>query len=387
MARFAFLCWLAWALTGLAQFQTFSPTGHDELIYSIHVPDQTANSSSGPIYFQMNCTRSVEWFALGQGRGMRGSNMFVVYASGNNVTVSPRSGVGHSQPLYNKVANISVMNGSGVHGGVITANVRCDSCLGWAGGEEDPTSTASPWIWAVKYGKPLNTANASAPIAQHDAHGFAYVNLKKGTGATPANPFSELSRSDVEIGNTGPAFDVAGLHRKKIAHGVLMILAFVVFFPFAALALHLFPSSSTVTIHAFLQLFNMAIAIAGLGVGVSMARQIDEIQNHHPIIGMVVVAGLAVFQPAMGLLQHRHFRKTGGKGLFAYLHRWFGRIMFALGVINVGLGFQMTGIGRSAEQSPRGAVIATCVVAGVVGVSYIVIVSLAGRVRRRRVGD
>lgn len=386
MAQIILLCWLSWALTGLAQFQIFSPTGHDELRYSIHVPEQTANSSSGPIFFQMNCSRPVEWFALGQGMAMDGSNMFIVYASGNNITVSPRSCVEHNQPLYNKDAEISVMNGSGVHGGVTTANIRCDSCLSWNGGRTDPTSSASPWIWAVKYGKSMNTARASATLTQHDAHGIAFVNLKKSTGPTPDDVFSELSRSDIEIGDTGPAFDAAGLHKKKIAHGVLMIVAFVVLFPFAALALHFFPSSNTVSIHAFLQLINLVISIAGLGVGISMAQQIHEMHHHHPIIGIVVVAGLTIFQPVMGFLQHRHFRKTGGKGTFAYLHRWFGRIMLALGVINVGLGLQMGGIGRSREQWPLGAVATTAVIAGIVGLVYIIVVSIAGRTSRR-IGD
>jgi hypothetical protein len=92
---------------------------------------------------------------------------------------------------------------------------------------------------------------------------------------------------------------------------------------------------------------------------------------------MVVVACLVLFQPGMGLLQHRYFRKTGGKGPFAYLHRWLGRVMIILGVVNVGLGFEITGIGSS--DVPIGAVIAYGAVAGVIAIVYTVIVMLTGR--------
>ncbi|KAF9239555.1 hypothetical protein LCP9604111_9097 [Penicillium roqueforti] len=122
MVRHIF-AWL-WAIPALAQVHSIHPQGHSEITYSFNVPDNTAESGSGPIYFQINSTRQVQWFALGQGMQMAGANMFVVYTSGNKVTVSPRSGVGEIEPLYNKDAQITILNGSGVHDGVITANVR-----------------------------------------------------------------------------------------------------------------------------------------------------------------------------------------------------------------------------------------------------------------------
>ncbi|KAJ5205173.1 hypothetical protein N7472_001621 [Penicillium cf. griseofulvum] len=165
------------------------------------------------------------------------------------------------------------------------------------------------------------------------------------------------------------------IRKKKTAHAVLMIVAFVVMFPFFALGLHVFPSKWTVNIHGTFQLLALAVAIAGLGVGVSMARQIELIDSYHTVLGIIIVASLALFQPAMGMLQHMFFRKTGRKGPFAYIHRWFGRLMMILGITNVGLGFKLA-------QGPRGAVIATCVVAGIVAMGYIVLVSWIGRPRR-----
>ncbi|KAJ5569461.1 uncharacterized protein N7459_008891 [Penicillium hispanicum] len=379
MARFALLCFFFWIFLAVAQFESFSP--HNGLVYSVHLPEKMGNASSGSIFFQINCTHQVEWCALGQGTQMKGANMVVVYTSSrNNVTVSSRAGVSHTEPLYNKDAKLAVMEGSGVHDGVITANVRCDDCVDWDSDNHDVANGSSSWIWAVKFGQPLNSASVSATITHHDYSGAYIVERHKASGNISQNPFLQLAPMSIHSGPS--SFDYQAFDKKKISHAVLMTAAFVVLFPCSALALRVFPSSNVLAIHATLQLFTLAVAIAGFGVGISMAKDIHLFYSHHPIIGMVVVGCLVVFQPAMGLLQHRFFRKTGGKGPFAYLHRWFGRIMIVLGVINVGLGYRLTGIGD--PDAPRGAVIAVGVVAGVVAVIYILIVGLAERRWRRQ---
>lgn len=370
------LYWLPWISSVAAQFQGFAPFGNDELTYTIRVPQGTANSSLMPVYFQMNSTRSVEWFALGQGAAMHGANMFVVYTSGNNVTLSPRAGKGHYEPLYDKHAQASLIDGSGVHDGVITANVRCDSCSFSGGGTVNLTNVFSPWIWAIKYGAPLNTKSARARIREHDVFGTFIVNLSKATGTDSDNPFINLDKTSITRAFP-EVFDHEGFDRKRTAHAVLMTIVFVLLFPLSALTLHVIPSSHIVRIHATLQLFTLAVAVAGFGLGVAMAKDVHLLKHHHAIIGIVVVACLVLFQPGMGFLQHQYFRKTGSKGPFALFHRWLGRAMIILGVINVGLGFELTGIGSS--DVPKGAVIAYGTVAGVLGILYIVIVTWAGR--------
>ena len=58
---------------------------------------------------------------------MSGANFFVVYTSsgGKNVTVSPRLGSGHSAPTFNSAAQVTLLEGSGVKDGVMTANIKC----------------------------------------------------------------------------------------------------------------------------------------------------------------------------------------------------------------------------------------------------------------------
>lgn len=310
---------------------------------------------------------------------MAGANILVVYPNGDNVTVSPRLGMGEIQPLYNSDAQVSLLGGSGVQNGVITANVRCDTCINWTGGSADVTSPSSSWIWAVKYGSPLDSSDVSAAITQHDDSGVVSLNLQKATGGNSENPFSQSSSPSSSPGTVvtaTPQKPNSFFDQKRTAHAVLMIIAFVIMFPLFALTLQIFPSSKTATVHGLLQLLTLVVAIVGLGLGVSLAQDVNLMHNHHPIIGLVVVAGLVLFQPIMGLLQHRYYRKNRGKSVFAYVHRWFGRMMIVLGIINAGLGLKL-------GRAPQGAIIAYSVVAGVVGLCYCAVVILVPMGRKR----
>lgn len=101
--------------------------------YSVNVPDATASSGSGELYFQIQGPASKQWIGLGQGGAsqMRDCNIFIIYAdaSGSNVTLSPRLGRGEVEPKFNPDAQVSLLEGSGIADGVMTANVRCGCSL------------------------------------------------------------------------------------------------------------------------------------------------------------------------------------------------------------------------------------------------------------------
>ncbi|OJJ42161.1 hypothetical protein ASPZODRAFT_29416 [Penicilliopsis zonata CBS 506.65] len=367
------LLWLWFIAVTLAQVQTFTPPRQEEITYSVNVPESTASTGSGPIYLQLYSLRPLTWFAWGQGAQMQGANIMLVYTApdGHNVTVSPRLGVEHVMPLYNPQARVALLGGSGINSstGAMTANIRCDSCLSWPGGQEDVHNTASPWIWAVKYGSPLVSDSVSVVIAIHDMSGVAALDLSRTTGGTSDNPFVGSSSpvndsTDSSAGQSISAVNLAAVHTRRVAHAVLMILVFVVLLPTGAFLPRLVPYPHIVVVHAGVQLLALSLAIAGMGIGLSMGQSLHLLQFYHPIIGMVVVCSLALFQPVMGLLQHRYFRRTRKKGVFAYPHRWLGRAAITLAIINGGLGFRLAGVGSSI--APTGAVIAYSVVAGVV---------------------
>ena len=58
---------------------------------------------------------------------MSGSNIFVIYANsaGNNVTLSPRAGKGQFEPEFDSSIQATLLSGSGISNGVMTANVKC----------------------------------------------------------------------------------------------------------------------------------------------------------------------------------------------------------------------------------------------------------------------
>ena len=90
------------------------------------MPDASASSGNGDLFFQIQGPSSLQWIGLGQGSSMSGSNIFIVYAdsSGSNVTLSPRLGHGNFQPDFDDQAQVSLLGGSGIANGKITANVR-----------------------------------------------------------------------------------------------------------------------------------------------------------------------------------------------------------------------------------------------------------------------
>ena len=70
-----------------------------------------------------------------------------------------------------------------------------------------------------------------------------------------------------------------------------------------------------------------------------------------------------VIQPLLGFAHHRHYVATQSRGAFSYAHIWFGRLLLVLGVVNGGLGLQLS-------QERNSLVIAYSVIAGIVFLLY-----------------
>jgi cellobiose dehydrogenase-like cytochrome len=94
--------------------------------FSMNIPDASA-SASNDVFIQMTGPTSLSWIGIGTGSQMSGSNMLIIYTSsnGNNVTLSARKGNGHSAPSPSSDMKVSLLDGSGVSNGVMTANIRC----------------------------------------------------------------------------------------------------------------------------------------------------------------------------------------------------------------------------------------------------------------------
>ncbi|ETI21833.1 hypothetical protein G647_05902 [Cladophialophora carrionii CBS 160.54] len=161
-----------------------------------------------------------------------------------------------------------------------------------------------------------------------------------------------------------------------------MSIVFIVLFPLGAISMHLPLRGVRVTtrIHAPIQILGLAMMIGAMGLGIDIADvdlnffARDTSTKAHVVIGLLTCSVLILFQPALGLLQHLHFRRTGKKSIFAYLHRWTGRVAICLGWINSGLGFQLVPI----SLVSTGSLVRNFVLMGVLGAVWFLLVGWDG---------
>ena len=144
-------------------------------------------------------------------------------------------------------------------------------------------------------------------------------------------------------------------NRKRNAHACIMSIVFMVLYPLGAISIHLpidhipylnntYLRKKVPAIHAPIQLLAFVMMIGGMALGIRIGHDLGYLSHPvhaHVVIGLLVVCTIIIFQPILGILQHQHFKKTGGKSIFAYMHRWIGRCAIILGIINNGLGFQL----------------------------------------------
>lgn len=86
----------------------------------------------------------------------------------------------------------------------------------------------------------------------------------------------------------------------------------------------------------------LCLALVTLGMGVWLAKGTEYIETYHAIIGIFVIASICV-QPVTGWVHHMFFKKTGTRGVWSFLHRFWGIGMITLGAINGGFGLQLAG--------------------------------------------
>ncbi|OJJ77034.1 hypothetical protein ASPBRDRAFT_36219 [Aspergillus brasiliensis CBS 101740] len=399
-----------------ASIIAFSPPTNPDIIYSLTIPNTTTLSSPGPIYIQITAPTSIQWVGLGQGAQMTGSNMFLLYTSSSTkITLSPRSGLGHFEPQYTSSTQITMLPGTGISINpdnssssartTMTANFRCDNCLTWQDGtgRMDPASTNFPFIWAYRAGVPINSASMDADLTIHDDMGSMQVDLTRAAmpsttdddDSNQTNPFARYNPATDSIpaqespntptGNTPPISlpNLTKMTHILISHATLMSLSFVLFYPLSALIMPL-PISlpiSKYNLHMPLQLFTLVMTLAGFACGIYLAYETGQLRTAHPVLGIIVVGVLVLFQPGMGWLQHRGYLRTGGRTVWGVAHQWVGRGVIVVGVVNGGVGIH---VARKMGMAPVGAVVGYAVVAGVVGGVYLGGLLLGRVVERRR---
>jgi hypothetical protein len=280
------------ATPALASFTKYCPSNSpsSQVCYTVGIPSVSASTNTGNIYFQLSAPTTLQWVALGTGTGMAGSNLFIMYQDGaGNVTISPRKGTFHTEPKLDTsstAAELELLEGSGVEGGVMTANVRCGNCESWDGGKMGLQSTGSNWIAAWRKGGSMGTTSRAAGLTQHDDTATFELDLTKAVVQTDGNPFvdgSESGTGDDKGGSSGQDGDgddgdggvtVVNANRPSAtilaAHGVIMSLVFAVLYPLGAL---LMPILGTWWAHGAFQAVSWTLMWAAFGLGIKTAQE------------------------------------------------------------------------------------------------------------------
>jgi hypothetical protein len=215
-----------------------------------------------------------------------------------------------------------------------------------------------------------------------------------GNGDYGSNNGASLSSFGFGLGASNASFDYASALQYRSIHGIVAAVAFAFLFPLGSILMrvaHLGPH--TWVLHGLVQLVAYALYTAAAGLGlhlVSIVRIPSSSNNNttslldmaatnaHPIIGIVLL-GVLFFQPLLGLLHHRRFKRLGTRTWVSHAHLWTGRFGITLGIVNGGLGLALAG----ATGAP---VIAYAIIAGVMWVLWLLAAGF-GEYRRARAQD
>lgn len=343
-----------------------------DICFSVNVPQQSATSGSGDIYFQLSAPTTYSWVALAQGTMMSNANMFLMYSSadGMNVTLSPRTTTGHVMPEYDNATDVSLLDGSGISNGRMTANVRCSNCNSWSTGTMNLQDGNSNWVYAHSQGSSIDSDDTNVPISKHDGEGTFQWDLSRATGGSDANPFTDVATTNT----TSSSATAGGQHswerlsaqaqmRFIQVHGSLASIAFVAIFPIGAILVRLTSFQGLVWIHGGLQLFGYSIFVAAAGLGIFIASGVAYLREPHAIIGMILL-GIFFMMPFIGMIHHKMFKSLQQRTMWSHAHVFTGRAGIILGMVNGGLGLQLANARRSY-------VVAYGVFAGLMGVIYV----------------
>ncbi|KAI0842533.1 putative iron reductase domain protein [Hypoxylon sp. FL0890] len=310
-----------------------------DLAFALNVP----SDSTTDLYFSLMMPTGTSWAAIGFGSNhMAGALMLIMYPSksNNNVTMSPRLATGHREPVYAPEIKVEALAGTGLANGTYTFNGRCSNCRSWSTGNIDIVSKSQNMLYAT--GEPTGYLKSDAfdvPLKFHYNYGTFTMDMVHATGPGGV-PTIDQSEDSTLVGTVQGLDEEGRKDMKAIAHAVFMVLVFVGFFPFGSFVLRL---GGFVRWHAVNQGFAFILAIIGSSLGFAISNTYNRskmFNTAHQIIGLLVFLFLFA-QFTLGFLHHRKFKQTKETTKLAPIHKWMGRLLLILGVINGFLGFQL----------------------------------------------
>ncbi|KAG5985199.1 hypothetical protein E4U55_000444 [Claviceps digitariae] len=313
-------------------------------------------TASPTLYLQIDApSSSYNWIAVGLGARMLNADIFLIHASSpsdNNITLSTRIGRHHMMPLYMPRKNVRLLPGSGLLDGRLRANIACLACTDLNVSHYNSSDWIVAWSSISPSTDRLRSSNPSAVISKHDQHHILRVNLAQAvlSSSNTTNPFATKGTSVAQTADAVKQLDADDAddddetHPTKytivrLAHGIIMTTVFVLIFPVGSLLVPLF---SKWFLHSMSQLGGYTCMWVAFALGYIYAKHADKLYNNtHTKLGTAVVSLLAI-QPLLGYLHHRLYTARQTRTLLCHVHVWYGRSLMLLGIINGGLGLQLT---------------------------------------------
>ncbi|OTB01476.1 putative iron reductase domain protein [Hypoxylon sp. CI-4A] len=311
------------------------------LAFALNVP----SDSTTDLYFSLMMPTGISWGAVGFGSDhMAGSLILVAYPSesGNNVTLSPRIGTGHTEPVYTSDIKIEALEGTGLDNNTYIFNGRCSNCRSWSASSKkiDVQSKSQNMIYATGEDRSyLKTDSLDGPLKMHYNYGTFTMDMVRATGPGGV-PTIDRSENSTLVGTVQGLSKEGKKDTAAVAHAVIMVLVFIGLFPFGSFVLRL---GGWVRWHGINQTFALVLAIIGSGLGFSISKTYNrsrKFNTAHQVIGILVFIFIFA-QFALGFLHHRKFKQTKQTTKLAPIHIWMGRVLLIFGVVNGFLGFKL----------------------------------------------
>lgn len=285
---------------------------------------------------------------------MKDSLMLIAYPSSNGtgVTISPRIGYGHSEPIYqsnitvdkiygNDLSGANTVSGGRSNTNIVTDGV-CRGCAVWKTGALDYTSTNQPFIFAVgPTFPPMNSNSQNAGISyQHIFDGRFTMDMTAATsssgGSVPAGPYT-TSKSASSAINTQFTSDPA-----PHIHGLVMCIVFIIILPVGALLLRVWNKPRA---HAIVQTIGFVLflmAFAGGSVASGSFNRTKNFTSGHQILGILILLAM-ISQWVLGFMHHRIFKREQRKTMMGKIHLYLGPAVIVFGLLNGAVGIALAG--------------------------------------------
>ena len=310
------------------------------------------------------------WTAIGLGKIMDGSLMFIVYGdplSHQAPLVSIRRATGDHQPTLVtrvdvggvdlKVVSAVWVNATGTFGGtdghddyLAEVHLICYACTLWPWTLISATAKSQPWIWAWNPDQdfPVYTFDAHLEMHTHGSasggYGSFYVDMARSVNAAPGlvslppiRPHIAMLGTSETPAGLWAAFSTFVLNPTMHLHALLMGSAFFVFFPTGVLAMR--SGAKAFRYHWVLQLAGSTTILCGMILGLLIRRKINTV---HQCIGIAVAVATGL-QGILGWRHHVQFLQTDHRTWLSDAHVLLGKLVMVAGWINVVSGMMLYG--------------------------------------------